>query len=231
MGLAPIVISMVTWDRLDATKKCIESVRLRTRRPYKLIITDNGSTDGTKVYLQELWDDNILDAVVYLDKNKGVAQGRNAHWPLVRGHDVMRLDNDVEILSDGWLTTFKDQSDKVHGVIGLCVDCYKKAVQHETENSSGLIPHYEVAGTGFFIPQECVDNLSPWNEEYGMHGYEDLDYVKRCEQLGYSPYLNTTVDFKHLYPEAYGRTQSERMVMRDLFHKNCQLYLDGDKSL
>ncbi len=231
MGLAPIVISMVTWNRVEATKKCIGSIISRTKRPYRLIVTDNGSTDSTKAYLQELWDDGVVDSVAFLDKNVGVAKGRNAHWPLVKGHDVMRLDNDVEILSDDWLTTLKDQSDKVHGVIGLLIDSFKKAVQHETENSNGLVAHFEVAGTGFFIPQECVDKLSPWNEEYGMHGYEDLDYVKRCEQLGYAPYLNTTVDFKHLYPEAYGRTQSERMVMRKLFHDNCQLYLDGDKPL
>ena len=51
-GLTSIVV--VTYNQLEYTKLCLESVLQRTDARYELIVVDNGSTDGTLEYLRSI---------------------------------------------------------------------------------------------------------------------------------------------------------------------------------
>ena len=46
-------IIILTLNKVDLTKSCIESIRRHTSEPYELIIVDNGSTDDTVEYSTE----------------------------------------------------------------------------------------------------------------------------------------------------------------------------------
>src|SRR5205823_2845519 len=50
--LASVII--LCCNALEYTKMCLESVFRFTRAPYELIVVDNGSTDDTPAYLQEI---------------------------------------------------------------------------------------------------------------------------------------------------------------------------------
>lgn len=74
-------IVVLTYNELDKTKQCIDSLYKHTKRDdYELIIVDNGSSDGTKAYIQSLSD------VIFIDneKNQGFAKGaikvECRHW-------------------------------------------------------------------------------------------------------------------------------------------------------
>ena len=47
-------IIILTFNEMDYTKKCIESVFKYTDKPYELIVVDNGSRDGTFHYLDDV---------------------------------------------------------------------------------------------------------------------------------------------------------------------------------
>lgn len=49
-----IDISMVTCNRLHLLKETIEALETRLKTPYRLIVVDNGSSDGTIEWLKEL---------------------------------------------------------------------------------------------------------------------------------------------------------------------------------
>ena len=49
-GLTSIVI--VTYNEIEFTRQCLDSIRLLTDEPYELIVVDNGSTDGSVEYLR-----------------------------------------------------------------------------------------------------------------------------------------------------------------------------------
>ena len=70
-------ITVVTYNRLDLTKKCLESLQNNTMYPYKLTIIDNGSTDGTLEWLE----DNQYN-FISLGENLGIAKGYNLGWYL-----------------------------------------------------------------------------------------------------------------------------------------------------
>ncbi|BBP92735.1 hypothetical protein BsIDN1_63530 [Bacillus safensis] len=67
-------IVMLTYNELQLTKTCIESIKQHTNSgQYELIVVDNASTDGTKEYVRE------LDDVIFIDneENEGFAKGCN----------------------------------------------------------------------------------------------------------------------------------------------------------
>lgn len=51
-GLTSIIL--VTYNQLEFTKLCVESIERHTVEPYELIVVDNGSTDGTVEYAKEV---------------------------------------------------------------------------------------------------------------------------------------------------------------------------------
>lgn len=84
----------ITYNRLDLTKKMVESFYSKTKVDYHLFI-DNGSTDGTPEWLAERFD-HIL-----LSRNYGIAKAFAAAYDNLPDFDfVLKLDNDVETVTD-----------------------------------------------------------------------------------------------------------------------------------
>jgi rhamnopyranosyl-N-acetylglucosaminyl-diphospho-decaprenol beta-1,3/1,4-galactofuranosyltransferase len=67
-GVAAVI---ATFNRLDDLKLCVDAVRAQTSRPDRVIVVDNGSTDGTPDWLATQDD---LETVAF-DRNLGGAGG------------------------------------------------------------------------------------------------------------------------------------------------------------
>lgn len=91
---------IVTFNRLSLLKECIQAVLNQTRSLDKIIIVDNGSSDGTKEYLSNLKGENIQ--IIY-QENLGGAGG--FHTGLKAAYEqeydwIWLMDDDVEVASD-----------------------------------------------------------------------------------------------------------------------------------
>lgn len=91
---------IVTFNRLSLLKECIQAVLNQTRSLDKIIIVDNGSSDGTKEYLSNLKSENIQ--IIY-QENLGGAGG--FHTGLKAAYEqeydwIWLMDDDVEVASD-----------------------------------------------------------------------------------------------------------------------------------
>ena len=91
---------IVTFNRLSLLKECIQAVLNQTRSIDKIIIVDNGSSDGTKEYLSNLKGENIQ--IIY-QENLGGAGG--FHTGLKAAYEqeydwIWLMDDDVEVASD-----------------------------------------------------------------------------------------------------------------------------------
>lgn len=86
------------YNQLPLTKLFIESVRRHTLLPYELIVVNNGSTDGTKEYLQELSDVTVIENA----ENYGVSKGWNQGVQIAKAPYVCICNNDV-VVTKGWL--------------------------------------------------------------------------------------------------------------------------------
>jgi len=112
----PIVnIIIVTWNAVDYTKACIESIRKYTSYPYLLTVVDNGSTDGTLEYLRSEHEVNLIANKENLGYGQAIVQGYEFRpTPL-----ICVMNNDV-VVSPGWLESLVSiaKKDPEIGILG-----------------------------------------------------------------------------------------------------------------
>ena len=96
MAMNPIIsVYIPTYNRLPLLKRAVESVRRQTLTGFEVLIVDDGSTDGTLSYLEELSSSD--DRFIVLDKNgrsKGACSSRNLAIDSAKGVFVTGLDDD-----------------------------------------------------------------------------------------------------------------------------------------
>ena len=90
-----VSIIIPNYNGLRFMKDCLNSLAKQTYKDYKLLIVDNGSSDGSKEYFKE----NNID-FIDLDTNLGFAGGCNEALKLVDTKYVILLNNDTEVFSD-----------------------------------------------------------------------------------------------------------------------------------
>jgi len=60
-----IVIALTTFNRLDYTRQCLDTMFKNTYYPYQLVIVDDNSNDGTRDYLKSLKKEREFDLEEY----------------------------------------------------------------------------------------------------------------------------------------------------------------------
>lgn len=111
-----ISVIIVNWNGRPHLTAALTALRQQTLKPKKIIVVDNGSTDGSEKDLANLdWPEL---KTIPLDHNTGFAAGNNAAWPHVEGQAVALLNNDAVPHPD-WLKHAADalESDERVGMI------------------------------------------------------------------------------------------------------------------
>jgi hypothetical protein len=74
--------------------------------PYRFILFDNGSTDGTLEYLKSIpYKDTTI---IRYEENKGFVEPNNVAMQM-SDDDILFLNNDVEVFSDFWLDRLHEE--------------------------------------------------------------------------------------------------------------------------
>ena len=93
----PISIIIPAFNQLEYCRQCVQSILIHTQRPCRLILVDNGSTDGVSEYF-----DSVPGAMaVHAGRNLGFAGGVNLGLQHAEGH-VLLLNSDT-IVPRRWL--------------------------------------------------------------------------------------------------------------------------------
>ena len=103
-----VSICIVTWNRLELLKPCIDSILANTNYPYyKVLVHSNGCEDGTQAYLKEIAekDDRIIP--ILSDKNDVFVIPNNQMAEMFPHNDVVLLNNDVTV-EPNWLQALND---------------------------------------------------------------------------------------------------------------------------
>src|SRR4051812_30580908 len=88
-------VVIICWNDLKLIKECLASVYRETSAiPFEVIVSDNGSTDGSVAYVHEHFPHA---RVVENGANLGFARGNNAGIKVARGEYVLILNPDTII--------------------------------------------------------------------------------------------------------------------------------------
>ena len=97
-----VTLVLPLFNQLALTRACFDSLR-RTTEPFRMVVIDNGSTDGTREFLRAFPYPYPL-RVIENDDNRSVIASLNRAWPSAETELVCFLHNDTEMLDPGWLT-------------------------------------------------------------------------------------------------------------------------------
>lgn len=237
-------IMMVTYNRLDLTIETLKSLFDNTNYPFKMIIVDNASTDGTSDYLFEYFKDVKNEyykgsTILINPKNYGIAIARNQALILAGDSDwYATLDNDVKVPYN-WLSDCINiiKLNSKYGMIGINFEGIKYpivnigdySIQHKSQGNLGTAC---MVFTG-----KLKKMIGAFNDvDYGLYGLEDSDYGFRARVAGFNlGYLN--IEGEHL-----GQGSNDVGEYRDFktkehnnyvqkFYDNCKLYYSNKKSL
>jgi len=88
---------------LDVLKACITSIHENTPEPHDLMVFDNRSCREVRQYLQEAYDQGIIQYLVLSDRNIGKIGAWNFMFGAAQGKYVVFSDGDIGY-RPGWLT-------------------------------------------------------------------------------------------------------------------------------
>jgi GT2 family glycosyltransferase len=97
----PVAVVVPNWDGKDSLKPCLDSLLAQTQ-PHRLIVVENGSTDGSLEYLQQ----NYPQVELVVNKtNRGFAGGVNdgIRRAMERGYEFVALFNNDAVAELDWL--------------------------------------------------------------------------------------------------------------------------------
>lgn len=89
-----VSIVIPTFDRRDRLVRCIEAVRANVSPPRQIIVIDGGSTDGTRDWLADQHDLQV----VLEPEREGAVRAFNKGFRAATGFYVMWLNDDAEVL-------------------------------------------------------------------------------------------------------------------------------------
>ena len=191
--MEPLIV-MVTFNRESETRRALEALEETTDLDQvEMVIVDNGSTDGAVDLVQE-WSFGKRRVYCYpLDQNIGCPRALNFALEAHRqpGQAVVKVDNDVRILTPGWVEKVEYLEKRWFPValIGAYYDGVLEGRllgQDEFEGQTlyrvrPVIGHC-VWHSGLFLDRVgFFDVLAPDH----LYGFEDLILSHKANQLGF----------------------------------------------
>lgn len=184
---AYVNIGMITFNRQMFTRQAIASVIKYTDFPYVLTVVDNASKDGSREYLHLLHAQGVIDNLVLLEENVGVAKASNLAWHLEPDATYyLKLDNDIAIRKPGWLGNMVHTIDKCSsiGVLAYNFEPTSYPVSRVEGIPLRIKPSGNLGGACMLVPRRTWEILGDWCEDYGLYGEEDRDYGFRVSLAG-----------------------------------------------
>ena len=157
------------FNQLEFTRHCLRAVFRHTRPPFELIAIDNGSTDGTGVYLAGVQDSSPAPVTVISNaRNIGFPAAVNQGLKVARGQYLVLLNNDA-VVTDAWL-------EQLIGLAEMKTDLTAEGTEGEgTTNQTNLTNKGKRIGlvgpmSNYAPPPQWVENV-PYKGLEEMQGF------------------------------------------------------------
>lgn len=205
MAQPEVTIIILTWNGLDYTRACLESLQKHTVLDSRthVFVVDNGSSDGTLDYLRG------LDWITLIEngRNLGFVKGNNVGIRAASpDSDILLLNNDTIIEQDGWLDSIQHLAYTAEdvGIVGCRMVLPDGRLLHagaympldsfwgqqigsleKDVNQYALDREVEaVTGACFYIKRVVIKAIGPLNEAFFSY-FEDTDYCLQAAEAGF----------------------------------------------
>jgi len=214
----PIDIIALSHNGLKTTKEFLKLLYENTKEDlFRLILIDNGSTDGTVDFLKEFSRDVKNVIIVSSKTNLGVIDGRNLGYyystctSIDKSDYIINLDND-QFVSDGWLDQHMSVLNHGYDIVG--VEAWKMNKMFiPTEKIESLNQYFNYVGCGgMLIKREVTKKIGMFDTRFNPSYFEDPDFVFRAYDFGFKIGWNFKSRIIHMPHQTLGKlTESEKV--------------------
>jgi len=236
-----VSVIILTFNNLELTRDCLDSVLLRSDYPnLEVIVVDNASSDGTPAYLEDLSRLNPDVRVVLNRENLGFAAGNNVGLSIATGDYLVLLNNDT-VVTQGWIMTLLRhfQIDPSIGIVGSVTNNignearietrYQDITEMHAETLRFTLAHmgktYPLRTVAFFcamFPRSIYELCGSICEDYGRGFFEDDDYCRRIESIGKRVVCADDVFVHHHLSASFNKLKNSEK--QELFRRNLDIY-------
>jgi glycosyltransferase involved in cell wall biosynthesis len=213
---------------LKQTLGCLKKQRYADSR-YEIIVVDDGSTDGTKDYLEDLANRGRLQYI--RQSNAGPARARNAGAALAKGKILAFTDDDCQP-DDRWLSALDKayasfQGYRIGGIGGrienvgtghLLHEYYRVQGSYHAEHKAQGLRFLDTANATF--PRSVFLEIGGFNEQFDFPSGEDVEFGLRVLDAGYKLASISNAIVWHV-----GRTSIPSMLKQSLLRGYGAAYL------
>src|SRR6266404_4934910 len=236
----PVTIIVLTWNGIEYTRRCLDTLRANTTYPcYRLVVADNGSTDGTVEYLK------LQKSITTISnrKNLGFAKANNlAMTASDPQSDIVLLNNDTEIHQADWIERLQATAygSPDIGVVGCRLAKPDGVLQHagtympidtfwgqQVGSDEKDINQYnqdrDVEGVVFacvYIKRQVLTEIGLLDEDYFSY-FEDTDYCFRAIEKGYRIVCCGSVTILH---HEHASTTVNQVKQRKMFLRAQKIF-------
>lgn len=205
---------MPVWNKLDLTKRAIQSIRDSTIVPYRLVVVNNGSRDGTAAWLAEQHD---IQQVIEFQENQGFAPAINAGLQMCTSPYVVMFSNDVEV-DTGWLRLFikgLESNPKVGAIGPLSTAKIDRQWEGYHRGMSGVQTiSYWLAFFCTLFRARAMQDVGGLDEGFAPAYGEDNDYCYRMRLAGWDLAVHCDVLVKHDHATITPGQEKQRTIAR-----------------
>ncbi|RTK95654.1 MAG: glycosyltransferase [Neisseriaceae bacterium] len=192
------ILAVTTYNRLNFLKEMINGFFKYTKNinDWTIIIADDGSTDGTKDFIQKL---NFKNIIKIFNNRCGISNQTNSIFL-----ELSKLKKFICFKSDDYMIFIKENWDKLYlnaiessGFQHLCFD--HPMFNQFGENKKNLFqppvrkelllartPPIFTKGCFYTITDDILNSVGYMDSNCFFHGLEHVDYSLRCARAGFN---------------------------------------------
>jgi len=242
-----ISIVILTWNAIKHTRRCIDSLNLKTLpENIEVIVVDNGSTDGTLNYLHDLNGIKLIEN----GRNLGYSRAVNIGIKASKKHsDIILLNNDVTLIETDWIKNLSESAytDSNIGIAGVKIVREDNTLQHcgaylpqdtfwgqqlaggevDIGQYSGIFDCESLVFACAYIKREVIDSVGLLSEDFFAY-FEDTDFCLRTSQKGFRIVVCEDIRVQHAESSS---TKENNVSHNDIFLKSQKIFKRKWKAL
>lgn len=198
---------MVTYNRLQFTKKVIEHLIERTTSPFRLIIVDNASSDGTMDYLNKIKaDTGLIKRLIPSKINLGLQAAKNLGLEYVESNYFVDTDNDCLCpkLDPDWLARLRSFLDQYPDFAAIALRPQVLVGVGPIFKDAKEIVENNLAGGSFRIMRtQLVREVGGWVNDF-ENRREEWEICGKLRRKGFKVGYTRDIFTYHMFGENWG---------------------------
>jgi len=208
-----IAAVIVTYNRLELLKECLQAVQEQSKKVYSIVVVNNASTDGTTEFLETIDDARLV--VKTFDTNRGGAAGFSEGISIAtrQGADAVWVMDDDTIPQTDALEKLAGTMDCQQDAGFVCSKVVWTDGSVHMMNIPGYVSHdelcaglYAIRSASFvslLVPCKIVRKVGLPYKEFFIW-VDDAEYTSRIFKAGFKGYLNNNSVVLHKTGANYG---------------------------